>query len=231
MSAQASRLGPLFVVAAVVGYLLGGCGGDGSGLPSLSSLTLPTGSVTLPTRPSPTETSPGTTSGSPTTVTESTTTTQPETTTEIETVTTDTEPTTESTTTEVETETTDTAPTEPLTTTTVPTDTSGGSSEDDSAWAVLALGVALGALRDPETPTTTSQAPATTTPPTPDMSPAETVAAEPTSSEDDTPWGWIALGLGLVLAAAIAGVVIWRRKRRGPPGSDSHESDPAGERF
>jgi LPXTG-motif cell wall-anchored protein len=51
------------------------------------------------------------------------------------------------------------------------------------------------------------------------------------SPEGDTPWGWIALGLGLVLAAAIAGIVIWRRKRRGPPGSESHEGDPAGERF
>jgi LPXTG-motif cell wall-anchored protein len=107
-----------------------------------------------------------------------------------------------------------------LTTTTVPTDTSGESSEDDSAWAFFALGVALGKLRDPETPTTTSEAPATTTPTTRDTSPAETVAAEPTSSEGDTPWGWIALGLGLVLAAAIAGVVLWRRKRRGPPESE-----------
>ena len=52
----------------------------------------------------------------------------------------------------------------------------------------------------------------------------ETVEPEPTSSEDDTPWGWIALTLGLVLAAAIVGVLLWRRKHRGPPGSEAGSS-------
>jgi len=129
-------------------------------------------------------------------------------------VTTDTAPTT----TEVETETTDTAPTEPPTTTTVPTDTSGGSSEDEAALrrALVALGVALGRLTEPETPTTTSEAPTptppTTTETTPDTSPAETVAAEPTPSESDTPWGWIALALGLLIAGVTLGIVLWRRR-------------------
>jgi hypothetical protein len=53
-----------------------------------------------------------------------------------------------------------------------------------------------------------------TTPP--DTSPIETVAVEPAPSESDTPWGWIVLAVGL-LAAAITGVVIWRRKQRGAP--------------
>ena len=223
------RIGPLLVVAAVAGYLLGGCGGDGSGLPPLTGVTLPTESLTRPTLPSPTGTSPATTSTSPTTVTEPTTTTQPATTTVTESVTTDTAPTTEATTTEVGTEATDTAPTEPATTT-VPTDTSGGSSEDDTPWRgiVLALAVALG-LAEPETPTTTSEAPAPTTAPTaPETSPLETVAPEPASSEAYTPWGWIALTLALVLAAAIAGVLLWRRKHRGPPGSDAGRSSQLG---
>ena len=178
---------------------------DGSGLPPLSSVTPPTGSVIAADAPEPDRNVARDDVGvhndrhrahdddatwRTTTVIE----------------TTDTAPTTESTATEVDKGRRPTWRRPALTTTTVPTDTSGESSEDDSAWAVLALGVALGTLRDSETPTTTSQAPATTTTPTPDTSPAEKVAAEPTSSEDDTPWGWIALGLGLVLAAAIAGV-------------------------
>ena len=84
-------------------------------------------------------------------------------------------------------------------------------------------------LAEPETPTTTSEAPTpTTAPTTPETSPLETVAPEPTSSEADTPWGWIALILGLVLAAAIAGVLLWRRNQRGPPGSEAGRSSQLG---
>ena len=41
---------------------------------------------------------------------------------------------------------------------------------------------------------------------------AETTPAEP-SSDDDTPWGWIALALGLLIAGVTLGVVLWRRQR------------------
>ena len=40
---------------------------------------------------------------------------------------------------------------------------------------------------------------------------AETTAAEP-SDEDDTPWGWIALALGLLIAGVTLGIVLWRRR-------------------
>jgi hypothetical protein len=69
--------------------------------------------------------------------------------------------------------------------------------------------------------TTTESEPATTTEETTTTEPVstraetgttETIAAEPTSSTDDTPWGWIALGLGIVVAGAVAGIVAWRRR-------------------
>ncbi len=123
MRGHARRVGGLLVLA-IVGYTMGGCAGDGSGVPALSGLTLPT--LTDETE---------TTSTATTTVTEPTTTTQPETTTVIETVTTETEPTKDATTT-IETETTDTTPTEPATTT-VPTDTSD-ESEEESFWRARA---------------------------------------------------------------------------------------------
>jgi hypothetical protein len=40
---------------------------------------------------------------------------------------------------------------------------------------------------------------------------AETTPAEP-SDEDDTPWGWIALALGLLIAGVTLGIVLWRRR-------------------
>ncbi len=65
---NALRVGPVLVVAAIAGYVVGGCAGDGSsGLPGLSGVTeLPSGS--LPTRPIRTETEPETTEEATTTL-------------------------------------------------------------------------------------------------------------------------------------------------------------------
>jgi hypothetical protein len=122
---QALRIGAVLALAAVTGYLLGGCGGgDLGGVTGLSGVTeLPTGtrpSVTLPTLPTRTETVPGATGEAPSTAPEATT-TRP-------------------------------------TTTVIKTETS-----------------------------------ASETPPTTDTTATETVAPEPTSSETNAPWGWIAL--------------------------------------
>ena len=188
-SRQALRIGPVLAVAAVTGYLLGGCGGgDLSGVTGFSGVTeLPTGtrpSLTVPTLPTRTETVPEATTEAPTTSPEPTTTSEP-------------------TTTVTETETTATEPTTP---TTVPTDTGAGEPPSDNngfwAWLTLALAAAGGE-------TTTSESPPTNA----DTGPTETVAPEATSSETGTPWGWIALGLGLALAALVVGLVVWRRRR------------------
>jgi hypothetical protein len=107
-------------------------------------------------------------------------------------------------------------------------------------WAALALvavtGFALGACgggtggaigslsgvtrtRTVETQTVTSTTPGgtttvvTTTEATPPPPPAQTTAAAPTSSSS-TPWGWIALGIVLVLALLL-GLILWRRHRAG----------------
>ncbi len=58
-------------------------------------------------------------------------------------------------------------------------------------------------------PGATAEAPTTDA----DTSPTEAVAPEATSSESGTPWGWIALALGLALAALVVGLVVWRRRR------------------
>jgi hypothetical protein len=188
---QALRIGPVLALAAIAGYLLGGCGGgDFSGV-TLSGLTeLPAGSrpdLTLPTLPTEAETAAGTTADAPTTALEPATTTV------------------------VETETTATAPTAPTTTTTVPADTVGEPPSDGNGllgWIALVLAAARG-----ET-TSTTESPSTTGEP---ISPPETVAAEPTSSEADTPWGWIAFAVALALAALVVGFVVWRRQRARPP--------------
>ena len=214
-SRDARRIEPLLAVAAIAGYLLGGCGGDGSGLPPLTGVTLPTGSLTLPTLPTATETPPGSTSVSTETVTEPVTTTEPATTV-TETVATETAP-TEATTTDVETVPTDTLPVESVPTDTVPTEpatttapTETGDSEDETFWRRIAVALAAVVASMGQSGTTTDEVPATTTT---DTTAAQAVDSEP--SESDTPWGWIALGIALVAAGGVTGFVIWRRRRRG----------------
>jgi hypothetical protein len=63
------------------------------------------------------------------------------------------------------------------------------------------------------TETTETTAPTPTEPVTTESTPTTTAeAAEPTSSDDDTPWGWIALGVALA-TAALVGLLLWRRRR------------------
>jgi hypothetical protein len=69
-----------------------------------------------------------------------------------------------------------------------------------------------------ETTATTAPAPLPTEPATIEAPPTTTAeAAEPTASEEDsTPWGWIAIALAVALvAAALIGVLLWRRRRAG----------------
>ena len=207
---KALRIGPVLAVAAVAGYLVGGCAGDGSGLPALSGATdLP--SVSLPTRPIRTETEPDTTEEAPTTTPEPTTseeapTTLPEPTTSEE------APTVPATTT-TETETEPTTSTEPATTSTGEADTTTTEdSDDDGIWGWVALGAAI-AGSQPDTVTATTTAAATTTAPETETVPTESVVPEPTSSESDTPWGWIALILGAAAAGGV-GFLVWRRRRK-----------------
>lgn len=159
---SALRLGALLIAAALSGYLLGGCAGDGleglSGATELPTLSLPevtvpevtVPDVTLPEITVPTRPEPETTTSEPTTTTKPPITTEPATTV-------------------VKTETETATETETVTET-VPTET-----------AVAA-------------PTL-----------------AETTPSE-SSDEEDTPWGWIALALGLLIAAVTLGIVLWRRR-------------------
>jgi hypothetical protein len=48
--------------------------------------------------------------------------------------------------------------------------------------------------------------------------------AEPTASTTSTPWGWIILGVVLV-AALVAGIVIWRRRQSGSAAWSRHIAD------
>jgi hypothetical protein len=214
-SREARRIGPLLAVAAIAGYLLGGCGGDGSGLPPLTGVTLPT-DITLPTLPTPTGTSPGTTEVSTETVTEPVTTTEPATTV-TETVTTETVP-TEPATTDVATVPTDTVPIETVPTETAPTEsgtttvqTDTGDADEETFWRRIAVALAAAVASVTASGTTTDESPATIPTAT---SPVQTVSSEPAPSEDDTPWAWIALGAALVAAGGITGFVIWRRRKR-----------------
>ena len=158
---SAVRIGALLIAAALSGYLLGGCAGDGleglSGATELPTLSLPEVTVpevtvpdvtlpdvTIPTLPEPPDTE-GTTTSEPTT------TTKPPATTVVKT--------------ETETET--------------------------------------------ETATVTATVPTETAVAAPTL--AETTPAEPVS-DDDVPWGWVALALGLLIAAVTLGIVLWRRR-------------------
>jgi hypothetical protein len=159
-------MGALLVAAALSGYLLGGCAGDGlegvSGATELPTLSLPEitvpevtvpdvtlPEVTIPTLPEAPDTEEATTS-------ESTTTTKP-----------------------------------PIATgqatTVVKTETETETETETVTEAVL---------------TETAVAAPTL---------AETTPAEP-SSDDDVPWGWLALALGLLIAAVTLGIVLWRRR-------------------
>jgi hypothetical protein len=139
------RMGALLVAAALSGYLLGGCAGDGleglSGATELPTLSLPEVTVpevtvpdvtlpeiTVPTRPEP-----------ETTISEPTTTTKPPITTEAATTVVKTETETE---TEVETVTvpTETAVAAPTLAETTPAEPSDG---DDTAWGWIALALGL----------------------------------------------------------------------------------------
>jgi LPXTG-motif cell wall-anchored protein len=183
---QSLQVGPALAVAVIAGYFLGGCSGGDFGGVTLSGVT------ELPTVSRPSLTLPTPPTGSET---DPGTTTEPPTTAP--------EP---ETTTVVETETTATAPTEPATTSTVPTDTVGEPPPDDNGlWGWIAL--ALAASGGETTPT--PEPPATTEA----TSPPETVIPDATSSETDTPWGWIAAAGALALAALVVGLVVWKRRR------------------
>jgi hypothetical protein len=179
------RITPVLVLAAVAGYLLGGCsgGGDLSGVTGFSGVTeLPT--ISLPALPTEAETEPGTTAEAPTTAPE-----RPASTAETE---------------------AETAPTAPATTSTIATDTGTSEPPSDHGGLLGWLALAVAAARAEEA-TTAPEAPPETNA---DASGPETVAAEPAPSETDTPWGRIILTLGLLLAAIIVGVVAWRRRGR-----------------
>jgi hypothetical protein len=132
-----------------------------------------------------------------------------------------------------ETETVETPPPTPPVTSSGATDTGEDPPpDDDGLWGVLALILAavLGQSDEPATttdgPTTTEEASTTDEAPTTDAEATTVETGGPGSEPDDgTPWGWIALGLGLV-AAAVVGFVAWRRRRAPsdgprPPGEAS----------
>jgi hypothetical protein len=98
----------------------------------------------------------------------------------------------------------ETVPTETEPTPTTPTETAEGENEGFLGWFALVLAAFRGETTTEETPTTTAV----------DTVPGETVAPEPEPSENDTPWGWIGLAVGLGTAAVVLGVLLWRRRRR-----------------
>ena len=75
---------------------------------------------------------------------------------------------------------------------------------------------------EPTTQPETTPAPAVT-----DFEPETTPVeqpAEPAASTTSTPWGWIILGV-VVVAAVIAGIVIWRRRQAGSAAWSRHMAD------
>jgi hypothetical protein len=158
------RMGALLVAAALSGYLLGGCAGDGleglSGATELPTLSLP--EVTVPEVTVPDVTLP-----------EITVPTRPE----------------------------------PETTTSEPTTTKKPPITTEAATTVVKTETETATETETEVETVT--VPAETAVAAPTL--AETTPAEP-SDEDDTPWGWIALALGLLIAGVTLGIVLWRRR-------------------
>jgi hypothetical protein len=77
---------------------------------------------------------------------------------------------------------------------------------------------------EPTTQPETAPAPAVTIfePETTPVEPEQ--PAEPTASTTSTPWGWIILGVVLV-AALVAGIVIWRRRQSGSAAWSRHMAD------
>src|SRR5262249_23065505 len=72
-------------------------------------------------------------------------------------------------------------------------------------------------------PTTSTVPPATTTAPPAVAAPTTTTPAEPESSSN-TPWGWIALVLGLT-ALAIVAILLWGRRRSRAASWSAHHAD------
>lgn len=62
-----------------------------------------------------------------------------------------------------------------------------------------------------------------TTPVEPEQ-PAEEAPVEPAASTSETPWGWIVVGV-VVVAALVAGLVIWRRRQAGSAAWSRHMGD------
>jgi len=165
------RVAGALVLAGVVGFLLGACGGGGGTGSALTTRTGLTVTRTQPTVERPT--APATTHTVPTTTVATTT---------VQVTTTKPPPAT-------------TRP--PLTVTVVPP------------------------------PPTTVPATTTTAPPAVAAPPTTTAAAVEPASSSDTPWGWIALVLALT-ALAIAGVVLWGRRRSRSASWSAHYADLRG---
>ena len=75
---------------------------------------------------------------------------------------------------------------------------------------------------EPTTPLETAPAPAVTIFETTPVEPEQ--PAEPTADTTSTPWGWIILGVVLV-AALLAGIVFWRRRKAGSAAWSRHMAD------
>ena len=78
----------------------------------------------------------------------------------------------------------------------------------------------------PTTTPETTPAPAVTIfePATTPVEPEPEQPAEPAASTTSTPWGWIILGVVLV-AALVAGILIWRRRQAGSAAWSRHMGD------
>ena len=91
--------------------------------------------------------------------------------------------------------------------------------DDESSGARLALAIAAIGATEPDTVTTTIEAPADDGDDDAGHEPVETVAPEPARVRERHAVGLDRARRRALLAAAIAGVVYWRRKRRAAPPS------------